>query len=105
MQVPAAADDVAEQTGDRSTAAWVATATRDSRGGVRRRQALATALDARWRPVGAALAVGEVNVAQARVIAEALDALPKDLDPALLEKADDGFEKRLIASRRSVLQR
>src|SRR5215217_957692 len=83
MRVLAASDDVAVQTGDRSTATWMANATRDSRGGVRLRQALGKALDGRWRQVGAALAEGEVNAAQARVIAEALDALPKDLDPGL----------------------
>lgn len=88
MRVLASADDVAEETGDRSTAAWLATATRDGRGSVRRRQALAKALDARWTQVGAALATGDVNAAQARVIAEALDALPKDLDAALREKAE-----------------
>jgi hypothetical protein len=88
MRVLAVADDVAEHTGDRSTAAWVANATRDSRGGVRRRQALAKSLDARWRQVGAALAAGEMNVAQARVIAAALDELPKDLDSDLREKAE-----------------
>ena len=88
MRVLAAADDVALETGDRSTASWLATATRDSRGGVRRRQTLAKALDTRWRQVGAALAAGEVNAAQARVIAEAMDALPKDLDAALRQKAE-----------------
>ena len=88
MRVLAAADDVAMETGDRSTASWMATATRDSRGSVQRRQALAKALDTRWRQVGAALAAGEVNAAQARVITEALDALPKALDEALREKAE-----------------
>src|SRR5687767_11633741 len=52
MRVLAASDDVAVETGDRSAASWVATATRDSRAGVRRRQALARALDTRWRQVG-----------------------------------------------------
>ena len=88
MRLLAAADDVAEETGDRSIAAWVATATRDSRGGARGGRLLANSLDARWRHVGAALATGDVNTAQARVIAEALDALPKDLDAALREKAE-----------------
>ena len=88
MRVLAAADDVAVETGDRSTAAWVATATRDGRGSVRRRQTLAKALEARWRQVGAALAAGDVNTAQARVIAEAMDALPKDLEPSLRQKAE-----------------
>ena len=33
MSVLAVADDVAEATGDRSTAAWLATKTRDAHGG------------------------------------------------------------------------
>src|SRR5687767_4403872 len=48
LRVLAAADDVAVETGARSTAHW-----------------LAEALDERWTEVTAALAEGRVNVAQA----------------------------------------
>ena len=37
----AASDDIAEETGDRSTATWLATQTRDNHGTVRRHAALA----------------------------------------------------------------
>ena len=49
---------------------------------------LAEALDERWTQVGAALAEGAVNVPQARVIAEALDALPGALDAEMGVKAE-----------------
>src|SRR5215207_3296350 len=88
MRVLVAADDVAESTGARSTAHWLADATRDDVGPVRRLSALAEALDERWTEVGAALASGAVNVPQARVIVEALDALPADLDAESRAKAE-----------------
>ncbi len=88
LRVLAAADDIAVETGARSTAHWLADATRDNPGAVRRLSALAEALDERWTQVGTALADGVVNVAQARVIAEALDALPAGLEPETLAKAE-----------------
>ena len=48
LRVLAASDDIAEATGDRSTAAWLATQTRDAHGTVRRNAALASALESRW---------------------------------------------------------
>ena len=48
LRVLAIADDVAEATGDRSTATWLATATRDAPGRVRADARLAAALDQRW---------------------------------------------------------
>ncbi len=88
LRVLATADDVAEATGDRSTATWLATATRDAPGRVRADARLAAALDQRWTQVGAALGCAAVNLAQARVICEALEALPKDLGEDLLAKAE-----------------
>ena len=89
LRVLAAADDVAEVTGDRSAAAWLATATRDAHGTVRRHAALAAALETRWTRVAEAFAAGGVNLAQVRVIVEALDVLPKDLGEDLRGKAED----------------
>ncbi len=89
MRVLAAADDIAVETGARSTAHWLADATRDNPGAVRRLSALAEALDERWTE--SRHGVGrrcQVNVAQARVIAEALDALPAGLEPETLAKAE-----------------
>jgi hypothetical protein len=88
MRVLAAADDIAVTTGARSTAAWLADATRDAPGALRRTAMLARALEERWTHVGAAVGAGEVNLNQARVITEALDALPADLDPGIRDKAE-----------------
>jgi hypothetical protein len=88
MRVLAAADDLAQVTGARSAAHWLAEATRDSIGAVRRLSSLAEALDERWTEVGAALASGAVNVPQAHVIVEALDNLPESLDPETRAKAE-----------------
>ena len=89
LRVLAAADDIAEATGDRSTATWLATQTRDAQGTLRRHAGLGSALDARWIRTGEALAAGDLNLAQARVIVESLTALPKDLGDDLLVKAED----------------
>ena len=83
LRVLAAADDIAVETGARSTAAWLADTTRDAHGTVLRSARLAVAVDGRCRLVGAALAEGRVNLAQAHVIVAALEALPTDLDPEL----------------------
>jgi hypothetical protein len=88
LRVLAAADDVAESTGDRSTATWLATATRDAHGTIRRDGALAVALDQRWTRTADAFASGSVNLAQVRVIVEALDALPAEIGEDLREKAE-----------------
>ena len=88
LRLLATADDIAEATGDRTTASWLATATRDAHGRVRADARLAQALDQRWTQTAAALARAAVNLAQARVITEALEALPTDLGEDLLAKAE-----------------
>ncbi len=88
LRVLAAADDIAIETGDRSTAHWLATQTRDNPGTLRRHAALADALDRRWTGVADAFATGDLNLAQVRVIADALDALPSDLGDDLRAKAE-----------------
>ena len=88
LRVLAVADDIAETTGDRSTATWLAEATRDAHPTLRRHARLATALDQHWTQLATALAAGQVNLAQTRVITEALDALPTDLGEDLLTKAE-----------------
>ena len=88
MRVLAVSDDIAEETGDRSTAAWLATQTRDAQGTVRRHASLAAALGSQWTQTAHALGAGEVNLAQARVIVESLTALPEDLGDDLLVKAE-----------------
>ena len=88
LKVLAASDDIAEATGDRSTASWLANQTREAHGTVRRKAVLARALASRWAQTADALEAGQVNLAQARVIAEALEALPQDLSGDLLLKAE-----------------
>ena len=88
LRVLAVSDDIAEATGDRTTAAWLATQTRDNHGTVRRHAALAAALGSTWTQTADALGAGDVNVAQARVIVEALDALPDELGDDLVVKAE-----------------
>jgi hypothetical protein len=89
LRIMAAADDVAEETGARDVAAWLAHETHASPRSCRAELHLAAALDARCTRLGAAVADGSVNIAQAEVIARALDELPDDLDPALLVKAEE----------------
>ena len=88
LRVLAASDDIAVETGDRSTASWLATQTRDNHGTVRRHAALAASLGSTWIQTAVALGAGDVNVAQARVVVEALDALPEDLGDDLVVKAE-----------------
>ena len=88
MRVLVDADEIAGATGTRSTAHWLADATRDNIGPIRRLSVLAEAPDERWTEVRAALASGAVDVPQAHVIVEALDALPAALDPESRAKAE-----------------
>src|SRR6476660_5548098 len=48
LRVLATSDDIAESTGDRSTASWLATQTLDNHGTVRRNAALAASLGSTW---------------------------------------------------------
>ena len=88
MRVVAASGDVVEVTGARSTAAWLAVETRDAAGSAHHTWRLGEALDVRWRRVADAFGAGSVNLAQVRVIVEALDALPADLGDDLRSKAE-----------------
>jgi len=86
LELLAVAGDVADDHVARSAGAWLAA---ESRSHVRqgaRDQRLADGL-ARWGDLRAALRRGVVNPVQAEVIVAALDELPDDLDPELLDKA------------------
>lgn len=89
LRVLAVADDVAEQTGARSVAAWLADETRDAHGRVRADARLARMLDERWHVLGEAFSGGRVNLAQVRAISDALVSLPKGLGDDLLSKAEN----------------
>ncbi|WP_240617222.1 HNH endonuclease signature motif containing protein [Nocardioides speluncae] len=89
LKVMAAADDVAEESGARDVAAWLAHESRENPTACRAEQHLALALDTRCTRLGTAVAEGAVNLAQAKVIARALGDLPDDLDPELLVRAEE----------------
>src|SRR4051794_54559 len=80
--------EVGASAGATSVANWWAHTSRLTRPETHRRARLATALGTeRHAPVRAALAAGPLTVDQARVVTEAIDALPAETDPALAERA------------------
>ena len=76
LRVMAVSDDVALAEGARDVGALLTHDTRTDFAANRRDLALAEALDRRWTHVADALAQGELNMAQAAVIARALEELP-----------------------------
>ncbi len=89
LRLMAASDDVALDEGARDVAALVTHLTHTDGGTNRRDLVLAESLDCRWRQVATALAAGDVNLAQARVIVHALDDLPHDsVSTDVLEQAE-----------------
>jgi hypothetical protein len=81
--------DLGAEQGATSTANWWAHTTRQTRPAAHGAIRLAVALaEDRHAPVRAALAAGDLNLEQARVIIGALEALPKDLDPDLVGRAE-----------------
>ncbi len=80
--------DLVAADGARDAGAWLAQHTRVDAGPARRDLRLADALASRWTRVAAALAGGEVNEAQARVIVAALDALPPGVESSVLADAE-----------------
>ncbi|WP_181407497.1 HNH endonuclease signature motif containing protein [Nocardioides sambongensis] len=76
LRVTAAAGDLAEDTACRDVAAWQASRLNADLRRARADQRLAHSLDADHPAVAEALAGGRANLDQARVVVEALDALP-----------------------------
>src|ERR1044072_7725436 len=74
LRVLAVSEDIAVETGARTTAHWLADQTRDGIGQVRLRDKIARHPGHR---IVEAMSHGAVQVAQAREIVEALDRLPK----------------------------
>jgi hypothetical protein len=87
-RVLAAADDVGEAHGLRDAAAWLAVQTRTTRREARRDLALGRALEAH-AAVGAALSSGVLRTEQARVVVEAVDALPSRVDEETRWRAEN----------------
>ena len=75
-------------SGATSTANWWAHATQQTRPEAHRQVRLAQALANGHEPVRAALAAGDLVVEQARVIVNAVEQLPADLESGLVEQAE-----------------
>lgn len=88
LSVMVQADDLAAETGAKDAAAWMATRTHAEYQAQRADLELADGLDRRWRHLGVALVAGHASVAQARVIAAALEALPEDLPADVVQRAE-----------------
>jgi hypothetical protein len=88
LRVMAAGDEVAEGEGARDVAALLTHHTRGDAAALRRDLRLAEALDRRWHQVANALDRGRINVAQALVVARALDQLPSDVGAEVLSEAE-----------------
>ncbi len=93
LRVVAAAGDVAADAGARDLAGWLGAEVHVERAVARRELRLAHAMDIRWEQVRGALERGDLSVAQAEIIVEALEALPGDVGFAVREMA----EKHLVA--------
>jgi hypothetical protein len=88
LRLLAASDDVAAGAGARDAGAWLAHEIRGDRREEQRNLRLASAMAERWRRLEAGLASGSVNLAQARVIAHALDELPGDVPAEVVAMAE-----------------
>ncbi len=86
MRVLASAHDVADAHGAAQVADWLAVETRTTRRAARADLALAQALE-RHATVGDALGAGVVRSDQARVIVEAVDALPERVELDIRDRA------------------
>lgn len=96
MRVMAAAGEVADLTADHSVATWLAAETRTDPRERAGELALARALTGRWHRLAAAVTDGAVNLAQARVIAHALDDLPAsgadaEVGPEVVARAEEAL--------------
>ena len=90
VRVLAASDDVAEAQGLRDAAAWLAVEARTTRREALRDLALGRALDEHpW--VATALAAGGLRSEQARVVVEAVDALPCHVDAEVRGDAEEAL--------------
>jgi Domain of unknown function (DUF222) len=89
LRVVAASENAANKAGARDVGSWVACMTHADYQAGRADARLADALDRRWTRVAAGMADGDISVAQARVVVEALDALPDDLDPEIVALAEE----------------
>jgi hypothetical protein len=88
MRILADSADVAETTGARNAADWLADATHTRFEDAQADLRLAAALDFRWHALGAGLREGRLNTGQAHVIVRALDNLPEQVPQDVLAAAE-----------------
>ena len=88
LRLISASGDVAEQDGSKNVGTWLGPRTLTDTAANTAAQHLAEDLSAQWTQVGAGLGDGRVNLAQARVIVRALNALGAEVDPDLVKKAE-----------------
>lgn len=88
LRVVAVAGAAAEAAGARDVGSWLSHLTNADSGPGHADATLARALDRDWVQVAHGLADGVVSPAHARVITDALDALPADLDRSLVTQAE-----------------
>ena len=102
LRVLAVSDDVADDDGARSPAAWLAHHTLASHGAALADARVADALEHRWSQARGALLAGAMNLEQAQVITRALDDLPDDLDADVCTGRRPTSSRRLRCSTRSI---
>ena len=90
LRVLVAADrnDVAADSGDTSTVAWVAHRTRQDRSRAHADLRLAQALGTTCGPTRDALAAGRLDLEQARAVVRAIDALPEEVGAGDRDRAE-----------------
>lgn len=88
LSVMAGADDVAQDAACRTVADWLAPRTQSDRRTCARAERLAQAVDTRHGLIGQGLLLGQLSVAQAEVIVNALDELPPEVGPKVRDQAE-----------------
>ena len=89
LRVMADAGDLAGSSAHRDVAGWVHHHTRAPFEDTRADLSLAQALDRRYAVLAAALREGAANLAQAHVVASALDDLPREIPADIVVKAEE----------------
>ena len=89
LRILADSDDLAATTAAHDIAGWLTTHTRVHHESARADLRLARALDRRYAVLAAALRAGDVTLAQAHVVARALEALPTEVPAEMLVRAEE----------------
>jgi len=88
LRLLASCDDVADATGHRDVASWLAASAQVRRSDAAADVRLATALDRSLPVLARAVREGRVNIAQARVVAAAVEELPARVGADVIQRAE-----------------